>query len=139
MSQQVRDVRCIGWLAIVCATLATCGCGGSGRPEAELTGTITVNGQPLETGRIVFRPATSGSGNGGNAPVQAGRYRLSAVPLGTIVFTFSGSRLTGKTIPGPGGAPEPERISVIPRKVLDEGVEREIAASGVQDFALSGP
>jgi hypothetical protein len=52
---------------------------------------------------------------------------------------FSGARLTGKSIAGPGGQPEPERVNVIPKKVLEEGVSRTIEESGTQDFALEGP
>lgn len=98
-----------------------------------------VNSKPLTNGMIVFRPLAPGVGSGGSANVKGGNYQLDKVPLGRSVFTFSGTVLTGNTIPGPGGNPEPERVNVVPQKVLQEGVERTIEGDCIQDFLLEGP
>lgn len=113
------------------------GCGGS--TGVGVSGTVSVNGSPLRSGKITFRPLNSAAGNGGAAEIVDGRYQLENVPVGANVFTFSGSVLTGKSISGPGGVPEPERVNAIPQQVLREGVEREISGSGPQDFSLDGP
>jgi hypothetical protein len=126
-------------LLLLLAASILCGCGDGGRPRVSITGSISVNGVPLEAGMIVFRPLESGAGSGGSAEVTDGRYRLDNVPIGPTVFTFSGTRLTGKSIPGPGGQPEPERVNVIPRKVLNQGLERKVEDDSTQDFSLEGP
>lgn len=113
------------------------GCGGS--TGVGVSGTVSVNGSPLQSGKITFRPLNSAAGNGGSTEIVDGQYHFTDVPVGANVFTFSGSVLTGKSISGPGGAPEPERVNAIPRQVLREGVEREISDSGPQDFSLDGP
>jgi hypothetical protein len=124
-------------LLITAAAGTLVGCGGSA--GVGVSGTVNVNGAPLQTGKITFRPLVPAAGNGGSAQIVDGNYQLTDVPIGANVFTFSGSVLTGKSIPGPGGAPEPERVNAIPRQILIEGVEREISASGPQDFSLDGP
>jgi hypothetical protein len=126
-------------MALVLAAGALPGCGSSGGPHATISGSVTVNGEPLKDGKIMCRPMGTGSGQGKSAAVVEGRYKLADVPIGSDVFTFSGAKVTGKSIRGPGGQPEPERVNVIPRKVLHEGVERKIEANGTQDFALEGP
>ncbi|WP_428306255.1 hypothetical protein [Lacipirellula sp.] len=110
------------------AAVVTCvGCGGSA--GVGVSGTVKVNGELLQTGKITYRPLASAAGNGGSAVIIEGNYQLADVPIGANVFTFSGSVLTGKSIPGPGGDPEPERKNTIPQQILKEGVEREISAS----------
>lgn len=123
-------------LLLATATTFT-GCGGSA--GVGVSGNVNVNGAPLKSGKITFRPLNSAAGNGGSAEIVDGQYHLADVPVGSNVFTFSGSVLTGKSISGPGGAPEPERVNAIPQQVLREGVEREISDSGPQDFSLDGP
>ncbi|MBA4106246.1 MAG: hypothetical protein C0485_10850 [Pirellula sp.] len=131
-----RSGRAMSIVPILIAALT--GCGG-GRHGAALSGTVTVGGVPLEKGKIVFRPVDPALGNGGSADVIEGSYQLEGVSIGQCVFTFSGSKLTGRSITGPGGAPEPERANVIPQQALRDGVEREITESGTQDFSLEGP
>ncbi len=127
---------------IVPAVLMLCalGCGGDGGHQySTISGKVSVNGDLLQNGRIVFRPVDSSAGNGGSSEIVDGEYRLEKVPLGDNVFMFSGWKLTGQTIPGPGGKPEPERASIIPQKILEEGVKRKIEDDSTQDFAIDGP
>ncbi len=125
-------------LALALATSLSLGCGG-GAGHATVSGVVSVNGEPIKSGRIVYRPLQRSAGNGGSAEIADGNYQLKDVPTGRSVFMFSGSALTGKTIPGQGGRPETERVNVIPRDVLRDGVEREIESDGPQDFSLEGP
>jgi hypothetical protein len=57
-----------GLLSVVLAALtlsANFGCGGSEQlPLAPVTGKVTVDGQPLQEGRLLFRPATGRAGRG---------------------------------------------------------------------------
>ena len=125
-------------LFIIGIAAALLGCGG-GNDGVTISGTVSVNGKPLQNGKIMVRPLGSAVGSGGSAEVVDGNYQLQDVPLGSNAFTFSGSALTGKSIAGPGGAPEPERVNAIPRQILQEGVEREVPEAGTQDFSLEGP
>ncbi|MCA9236822.1 MAG: hypothetical protein KDA44_15205 [Planctomycetales bacterium] len=129
----------IARLMALASAIGLAGCSGGGRSVATISGEVAVNGEPLQRGKIVYRPVENDAGNGGSADVALGRYQLEEVPLGDNVFTFSGSVETGKTIVGPGGNPEPERANVIPRKILEEGVVRAIDGDGTQDFFLEGP
>lgn len=128
--------RLVATLLLSTTTTFT-GCGGSA--GVGVSGTVNVNGSPLQSGKITFRPLDSAAGNGGSAEIVDGHYHLTNVPVGRTVFMFSGSVLTGRSISGPGGAPEPERVNAIPQQVLQEGVERGISDSGQQDFSLDGP
>jgi hypothetical protein len=113
------------------------GCGvNSTKPYATITGMVTVNGKPIKEGKVIYYPGTSGGTGGGSAKISDGKYSLNKVPLGSIAFTFSASAETGKTVPGPGGVPEPERVNIIPAKYGSEGITRQITGDGVQDFAI---
>ena len=118
--------------------LLGCG-GGSGSQSATVSGKVSVNGTLLHGGKIVFRPLDPSAGSGGSASIVDGEYRLEEVPLGENIFMFSGWELTGRMIQGPGGKPEPERASAIPKKVLEEGVKRSVEGDSTLDFALGGP
>jgi hypothetical protein len=57
-----------GLLSPILATLGLvtiCGCGGSDQlPLAPVTGKVTVDGQPLQEGQLLFRPAIGRAGRG---------------------------------------------------------------------------
>jgi hypothetical protein len=56
-----------------------CGCGG--KPEIErlpVSGTVTVNGQPLSSGRIRFTPQVGTVGPAGAAGVANGKFSIPA-------------------------------------------------------------
>lgn len=128
-------LRAVALLALTSAV----GCEG-GRSGVTISGQVSVNGSPVESGRIMVRSLDSmAAAPTSSADVLDGRYELNDVPVGRNVFSFSGAALTGKSIAGPGGAAEPERVNVIPRTILDQGVERTIEGGGPQDFALDGP
>jgi hypothetical protein len=58
-------------LLIVCA-----GCGSSGPPRAAVEGMVTVGGQPLSAGRIIFTPIAPNQGPSATARVSGGKYQL---------------------------------------------------------------
>jgi hypothetical protein len=60
-------------LALVCST----GCGGDGLPRAPIAGQVTIGGQPLASGRILFMPLAPNEGPTVSAPIVAGEYALS--------------------------------------------------------------
>jgi hypothetical protein len=60
--------------------LAACGCGGSGG-KGTVTGTVTLDGQPLPAGKIAFMPA---EGAGVSADIRDGAYTATDVPTGEV-------------------------------------------------------
>lgn len=113
-----------------------CGGGGPDYPTATISGTVNVNGTPVDEGTLTFLPTGAKLGNGGTAEIVGGNYTAKQVPIGENVFTFYARVKTGKMIPGPSGAPEPEWKMLIPVKYQTEGIAREISESGTQDFSI---
>lgn len=110
------------------------GCGFDPNPAATLNGEITLDGVPLSTGTISYFPI--GGGDGGSTPIDGGAYQLTGVPLGEVCFTLSALVETGRTIRGPGGAPEPELVNPIPSRYVDQGIMHRVEESGVLNFSL---
>ena len=49
----------VGWILAVATTAVTLGCGGDGRPRlVKVTGTVLLDGQPLEGAQVAFQPVT---------------------------------------------------------------------------------
>ena len=65
----------IGFLALgLAATVA--GCGESGPPRASIAGKVTVGGEPLKAGRILFTPLAPTEGPATTATIVDGSYRI---------------------------------------------------------------
>lgn len=105
-------------------------------PHATIAGSVSVDGKPVEQGTISYFSDRSDGHRFGKASISHGEYELTEVPLGDVVFTFSASAETGKTIAGPGGVPEAERVNLIPKKYGSEGISRDISDDGAQDFQI---
>ena len=63
-------------ILFIAVTMAAAGCGGASR--AGVSGTVTVNGQPLEAGDISFAPVAPQGGPTAGAAIVRGRYKVSA-------------------------------------------------------------
>jgi hypothetical protein len=68
------------------------GCGGN--PTAKVSGTVTLDGQPLENGTITFYP-TANSGQTAGGGIENGKYTLDASP-GEMTVLISANKVTGK-------------------------------------------
>lgn len=123
------------WFAVITATVVGCNRGPE-YPHASISGNVTVDGKPVEVGTITYFSDAVEAGRVGKATIDKGAYELDDVPIGAAVFTFAASAESGRTIAGPDGVPEPERINIIPRKYVSEGIARNIEADGTQDFAI---
>lgn len=68
------------WKSLVLAgvLLGVAGCTSS-VPESEVTGTVTVNEQPVLEGQITFHPATGG-GKSASGRIEYGNYQLKVPP-----------------------------------------------------------
>lgn len=130
-------MKCVGNALLLAFVSAQWGCGdGPEYPHASITGSVTVNGKLVEKGSITCYPENRRNGGATTAPIVAGQYHLAEIPQGNNVFTFSASAETGRSVPGPGGAPEPERINIIPQRFGREGMQRQITGDGVQNFVI---
>lgn len=90
MSIVSKALRCAAALLVV----GVAGCGGSGIPTASVTGTVTINGQPVQGVEVMFVPEAKIRPSVGYTDAK-GRYRAeflttqSGVALGPCVVQFS--------------------------------------------------
>jgi hypothetical protein len=63
----------LGWPAVVSTAALVLGCGG---PESTVTGTVTLDGQPVGPGVVVFAPAEGTSNPSDGAIQNDGSYSL---------------------------------------------------------------
>lgn len=102
----------------------------------DIKGTITVDGQPVENGYVMFRPAGPGKGTGGKAEIANCSYHLKEVPAGPVCFSFLARRQTGRMV-NSGYSEEKiaETVDLIPDEYRN-GLTREIVDGSQQDFEL---
>jgi hypothetical protein len=77
-------------LSLGIATLAGCGGVDDAPVTVTVTGTVTIDGKPLPTGEIIFRPA-DGNGRADAASIQDGQYSLECT-LGGKAVTITALR-----------------------------------------------
>ena len=63
------------WMAAAFLPFAAIGCGGGPSPVG-VTGEVTLDGQPLPSGMVVFEPAVGSDGQRRDANIAAGRFAL---------------------------------------------------------------
>ena len=92
-------------------TIAFAGCGGDPLGRQPVSGTVSVNGAPLEKGTVNFQPIEKGIGSGGR--VEGGKYaiaRKDGLPVGKYRVTINaptpGSAQADANAP-PGEPPPP--------------------------------
>ena len=92
------------------------GCGG-GSQRGPVSGTVTLDGQPLEHGVISFRPIKGNASPGSGSVVTDGNFEIPAdkgLPPGEYKVTISALQKTGRMIQDfPGGPKRPERVPVM--------------------------
>jgi hypothetical protein len=79
------------WFAIASALVAGCS---SDPPSAEVSGTITYGGKPLETGHISFFPRDK-AGQTSVGEIVNGAYTAKGVSLGEMDVKINASKVTG--------------------------------------------
>jgi hypothetical protein len=78
------------------------GCGGDGR--LGVSGTVTVDGKPLESGVISFQPAAGNQGHSAGTSIQAGHYEVEAgkgLLPGEYQVRIQAFRKTGRMVEDP--------------------------------------
>jgi hypothetical protein len=92
-----------------------------------LTGAVTVDGQPLKRGQITFTPA-DGKTSGVSAPVTDGRYS-AVVPPGEVTVRVNGDKVVGKHQMYP-GAPEVEKVEELVAKEFNDQTTLTVTVRG---------
>jgi hypothetical protein len=77
--------------ALLAALLAQAGCGSR---DAQVQGTVQVDGKPLEKGWIIFVPADGKTKTAGGE-IKGGHYSVK-VPVGTMKVSISAPQVVGK-------------------------------------------
>lgn len=124
------SIRSLSWLGIV-VVLGLAGCGSNGRSTVE--GMVTLNGQPIESGSMSFRPLDGKTPTAG-CFITAGRFRLQ-VPIGSMRVEITAMEKSGKGVTTAQGDPVevdlvteaiPERYNAKSELVIDvkPGVNR---------------
>ncbi len=147
--QGIIPAKSLGWqynchpntvfLTVACVLLLLpfVGCSSDGRMAA--SGTVTLDGKPLETGTITFQPAPGSEGHSGGGLIQGGTFHLPAdhgLTPGKYHVTIQSFTLTGRTVESPLGK-VPERLAV---RFNEAGkLDATVAAStaGRLDFQLT--
>ena len=122
------------------------GCGGqSGIERPAVSGTVLLDGQPIESGTISFVPAPGTKGPTAGGIIKSGKYSISegdGAAVGTARVEISSSKATGKMIevgsPMPPGTKIEETIEAVPTKYnKNSTLTVEIkAAANTHDFDL---
>lgn len=129
-------VRALGISLMALAVIIGCGPPDSPYPSAKVSGAITLDGAPLESGNIMFIPEGSGQSRPTAVDFADGTYTLKDAPFGKVRVRIVSTKETGKMIPG-SSQPEPEIIDVVPAKYR-QGIEIDIAGNNDQlDFQLT--
>jgi hypothetical protein len=118
-----RQVLCAIWPTLVflglCAIVVTAGCYGDST-KGEVTGSVTIDGQPCKTGSVAF---ISVDGNSGTAGAQIVDGQFSAqVPFGLMKVEIRVSKVVGekKLYDTPDSPVQPIMEEVLPEKYNDE-------------------
>jgi hypothetical protein len=109
-----NTVTQLGWQRLLCggllalATGISGGCGPSGPPRVEISGKVTWDGKPLETGTISFIPDEGQTGPMAGAQIVQGGYQIRAdqgPTLGGHRVEIQAWQTSGQTeVAGVGGA-----------------------------------
>ena len=102
---------------VLLALLALAGCGAR---ESRVSGSVTLNGQPVETGAITFVPVDGKTPTAGGE-IKDGRYSVK-VPVGTMKVSISAPKVVGKKkiYPTPQSPEMPITKEALPARYNDQ-------------------
>jgi hypothetical protein len=129
-------------VAVALVVVLACGCSGSSPQRAPVSGTVKVDGRPLERGVITFIPVEGTQGPGAGGEITDGEFALdqaAGAVVGTNRIEIRGFRKTGRKINVMGSTID-EEIQAVPAEYNDKStLTRPIndGANGL-DFDLPG-
>ena len=143
-------MRCVQWAVVGLLPAALLGCGGDG-DRVRVTGTVTLNGDPLPHALVTFHPdgATGGLGGSGKT-VADGRYTLTPAQGGPGLLPGAYKVVISRPLRPDGSPPDPNRppIESDARETLPPIYSDRTATTltatvskdaAVHDFALRTP
>ena len=134
----MRLGRLFGGLVVTCALL-TCGCDGA--KFVEVSGTVTVDGAPIESGAITFLPADGQTPTAGGE-IKDGKYRVK-VPVGVMKVSISAPKVVGKKkiYPTPDSPEMPVTVEALPERFNEKTeltFEVKSSGSNEKNWELTG-
>ncbi|WP_437193784.1 hypothetical protein [Planctomicrobium sp. SH527] len=129
----------IASLFIVTLIVLTQGCGsGSAKPMGTVTGTVSLNGEPLKEGRIIFRD-TTGEEASGASKVEGGTYKLMVPPAEMKVEITAYREVPGKFMELNPGVKTPVIEQFVPAQynAKSELTAKVVAGKNNFDFSLN--
>lgn len=153
MHSTVRGLSAL--VVLVWVMVSGGGCGSSATPIAgsvPVSGTVTLNGQPLEQGMVRFAPESGSKSQPATGQIKNGKFTMvtTASSPGVVVGKYKVSIISNKPFAPPplkpGTPPDPkakfEPESLIPTKYNDiktSGLEADVTAAVTSlTFALQG-
>ncbi len=134
-------LRCFAFLGALALLLPLAvGCGSR---KGTVSGTVTLDGQPLAVGTIAFIPS---QGPGASAPIEDGKYSVERVPTGKVSVTVDAnaakrqidSFVASTQGRGPNAQYSADQLAHMPenaKKQVEEGKKQaEEAAAKVKDL-----
>jgi hypothetical protein len=121
-------MRCA--LAFSLCLVLLMGCGPSGPKKYVVTGSVTIDDQPLPQGDIVFMPA-DGQGIPAAAKIQNGQYRVEVLP-GKKKVEITATREEGAVDPAMGMVPKRQYIAA--KYNTETELEADVQAASGQTF-----
>ncbi len=129
-------------LAVAALVLAAAGCGDA----VAVSGKVTLDGVPVESGTVTFVPEDTSKGQGAGATITNGEYKIEGVgpPPGSYRVEIKSQKKTGKKVvagsPAPPGTMVDETVEAIPAKYNAKSELKAVLKSGANplDFELKG-
>ena len=124
---------------VVSLLIASVGCGESGPQRFAVSGQVTFDGAPIESGEILLRPDQATKAPTIAAAVENGAYSIPAErgPLaGTYVIVITAERKTGKKVQAEmiGSETTDQYEQYVPRKYNDESTLSTTIGSSRDDL-----
>ncbi|MBN2295329.1 MAG: hypothetical protein JXM70_23060 [Pirellulales bacterium] len=120
---------------LLLAALSAIGCSRSAGRNA-VSGTVTLDGKPLENGAISFSPAPGEKGPSSGSSINNGEFTIAkkqGLPAGKYVVVIRTSKLSGRMLRDPEtGKSYPETVSVRFRE--GETLEATVSDDGTNRF-----
>ena len=101
---------------LILAAALTAGCTTDGPPTGTVVGQVTLDGEPLATGNIQFRPIAGDAGTGGG-PITDGKFE-AVVPVANMRVEITASKVIGtrKAYPTPNSPEVDDVVELIPKQ-----------------------
>lgn len=138
---RIRHAYFVIFAALLAPAVIGCGGASDSLDRKEVTGTITLNGQPLNDGRIQFTPVSAAAGTVAAAEIKDGKYQIPAaagpVPGEYKVMIFSSGPAPAAVVEAmPGDAPPPPLAPELipPEYNATSTLKAEVKSSGPNTF-----